>query len=83
MPPRSVIQVWLRPQDSFLARDGVAHDGEVATRCGLPAIPVCAETIALATMLSLAARNRCEIAHLPFVECGGCGNDTYSPAAGT
>jgi len=46
--------VWLRPQDSFLAKDGVAHDGEVATRCGLPVIPVCAETIALATMLSLA-----------------------------
>lgn len=46
--------VWLRPQDSFLAKNGVAHDGEVATRCGLPAIPVCAETIALATMLTLA-----------------------------
>ena len=46
--------VWLRPQDSFLAKDGVAHDGEVATRCGLPAIPVCAETIALAIMLTLA-----------------------------
>jgi len=46
--------VWLRPQDSFLAKDGVAHDGEVATRLGLPAIPVCAETIALATMLQLA-----------------------------
>lgn len=46
--------VWLRPQDSYLARDGVAHDGEVATRCGLPVIPVFAETIALATMLSLA-----------------------------
>lgn len=46
--------VWLRPQDSFLAKNGVAHDGVVATRCGLPAIPVCAETIALATMLSLA-----------------------------
>ncbi len=46
--------VWLRPQDSFLARNGVAHDGEVATRLGLPAIPVCAETIALATMLKLA-----------------------------
>ena len=46
--------VWLRPQDSFLARDGVAHDGEVATRCGLSAIPVSAETIALATMLTLA-----------------------------
>ena len=46
--------VWLRPQDSFLARNGVAHDGEVATRLGLPSIPVCAETIALATMLQLA-----------------------------
>ena len=46
--------VWLRPQDSFLAKKGVAHDGIVATRGGLPAIPVCAETIALATMLSLA-----------------------------
>lgn len=46
--------VWLRPQDSFLSKDGVAHDGEVATRLGLPAIPVCAETIALSTMLQLA-----------------------------
>ncbi len=47
-------RVWLRPQDSFLAKDGVAHDGEVATRLGLPTIPVVAETIALATMLQLA-----------------------------
>lgn len=46
--------VWLRPQDSFLARNGVAHDGEIATRLGLASIPVCAETIALATMLKLA-----------------------------
>jgi len=45
--------VWLRPQDGFLARDGVAHDGDVATRLGLPGIPVFAETIALATMLAL------------------------------
>jgi dihydroorotase len=45
--------VWLRPQDGFLARDGVAHDGEIATRLGLPAIPVFAETIALATILAL------------------------------
>lgn len=47
-------RVWLRPQDSFLASEGVAHDGEVATRLGLPAIPAVAETIALSTMLSLA-----------------------------
>ena len=47
-------RVWLRPQDAFLAKDGVAHDGEVATRLGLPSIPVVAETTALSTMLQLA-----------------------------
>lgn len=47
--------VWLRPQDACLARDGVAHDGEVATRLGLPGIPTCAETIAVATLLTLIA----------------------------
>jgi dihydroorotase len=47
-------RVWLRPQDAFLAQEGVAHDGEVATRLGLPAIPAVAETIALSTMLQLA-----------------------------
>ena len=46
--------VWLRPQEAYLARGGVAHDGEVATRLGLPAIPAHAETIALATILALA-----------------------------
>jgi dihydroorotase len=45
--------VWLRPQDASLARGGVAHDGEVATRLGLPPIPVCAETVALSTILLL------------------------------
>jgi dihydroorotase len=47
-------RVWLRPQDSFLAKNGVAHDGEVATRLGLPSIPVVAETVALSTALQLA-----------------------------
>ncbi len=45
--------VWLRAEDTWLAKDGVAHDGEVATRLGLPAIPAFAETIALATLLEL------------------------------
>jgi len=45
--------VWLQPQDPYLARSGVAHDGEVATRLGLAGIPPFAETIALATILSL------------------------------
>jgi dihydroorotase len=46
--------VWLRPQDAALARGGVAHDGQVATRLGLPVIPVVAETVALSTILLVA-----------------------------
>jgi dihydroorotase len=46
-------RVWLRPQDPYLAKGGIAHDGEVATRLGLAPIPPAAETIALATILAL------------------------------
>lgn len=46
--------VWLHPQDSYLAANGVAHDGEVAARLGLRPIPAAAETVALATILRLA-----------------------------
>lgn len=46
--------VWLQPEDYHLARDGVAHDGEVAARLGLPGIPVSAETVALAKIIALA-----------------------------
>jgi len=46
--------VWLRPQDHQLAKDGVAHDGEVAARLGLAGIPVAAETVAIATLIELA-----------------------------
>jgi dihydroorotase len=46
-------RVWLRPQDAHLGRGGVAHDGEVATRLGLAAIPPSAETIALAVIFAL------------------------------
>ena len=45
--------VWLRPQEPSLAAGGVAHDGEVATRLGLPTIPVVAETAAVSTILLL------------------------------
>ncbi|HNP25691.1 MAG TPA: dihydroorotase [Nitrosomonas sp.] len=47
------LSVWLSPQDKNLAYDGVAHDGEVATRLGLPAIPVCAETVAISNIILL------------------------------
>jgi dihydroorotase len=46
--------VWLAAQDPYLARNGVAHDGEMSARLGLGGIPVVAETIALATILHLA-----------------------------
>ena len=43
----------LQPQDKHLARDGVAHDGEVASRLGLPGIPAAAESAAVASALEL------------------------------
>ncbi|MCC6533965.1 MAG: dihydroorotase [Burkholderiales bacterium] len=46
-------RVWLRAQDHFLGRNGVAHDGQIATRLGLPGIPVAAETIAISTIVQL------------------------------
>ncbi|PZP62926.1 MAG: dihydroorotase [Azospira oryzae] len=64
--------VWLRPQDPFLTRAGVAHDGEVATRLGLPAIPACAETIDLERILLLmretgARVHVCRVSHAETV----------------
>src|SRR5688572_21516810 len=53
--------VWLRAQDAGLARGGVAHDGEVATRLGLPAIPASAEIVALSTLLILARESGARI----------------------
>lgn len=47
--------IHLQPQDHHLALDGVAHDGEVASRLGLTGIPVCAETVAIAIALQLAS----------------------------
>lgn len=46
--------VWLSAQDPYLARNGVAHDGEMAARLGLTGIPVVAETATLGTLLLLA-----------------------------
>jgi dihydroorotase len=47
------LAVWLRPQDVWLSRGGVVAKGAYASRLGLAAIPVEAETIALQTLLSL------------------------------
>jgi len=53
--------VWLRAEEPWLAKGGVAHDGEVATRLGLPGIPAFAETIALGTLLELVRATGCRL----------------------
>ncbi|KMY86499.1 Dihydroorotase [Candidatus Paraburkholderia calva] len=45
--------VWLRPQDAYMSRGGVAASGAVASRLGLSGVPVSAETIALHTFFEL------------------------------
>ena len=48
--------VIIQPLDHELVGDGCAHEGPVATRLGLPAIPVAAETAALAKDIELVAQ---------------------------
>jgi dihydroorotase len=47
------LTVHVVPQDAALADNGCAHEGAVATRLGLPAVPVAAETVAIAQWLAL------------------------------
>ena len=53
--------IWLQPQDHWLARNGIAHEGEVASRLGLAGIPVAAETIAIATIVQLVRDTGCRV----------------------
>lgn len=43
----------VNPVDVWLAGNGCAHEGATATRLGLPAIPVAAETVALSMLIEL------------------------------
>jgi dihydroorotase len=47
------LTVFLHANDNWLASDGCAHEGKVATRLGLPGIPQAAETAAVARDLAL------------------------------
>ncbi|MEJ2059357.1 MAG: dihydroorotase [Gammaproteobacteria bacterium] len=47
------LTVHIHPIDPWLANGGCAHEGAVATRLGLPAIPAAAETAALGQLLAL------------------------------
>ncbi len=62
------IRVFIGPQDAALAADGVAHEGAVASRMGLPTIPAVAETIAVSSLLLLAEDTGATV-HLSQLTC--------------
>jgi dihydroorotase len=47
------ITVFIHAEDPWLANNGCAHEGAIATRMGLPGIPAAAETAAVAQHLAL------------------------------
>jgi dihydroorotase len=47
------LTVFIQPDDHFLSKNGVAHEGAISTRLGLPPIPETAETIAVSRALLL------------------------------
>jgi dihydroorotase len=53
--------IFLRAEDFYLAKDGVAHDGEVASRLGLKGIPAAAEALAIASILRIAHETKTRI----------------------
>lgn len=62
-------QIFLHPQDYWLSRNGIAHEGEVSSRLGLAGIPVAAETIAIATIVQLVRDTGCRV-HLTRLSSG-------------
>ncbi|MCS6764100.1 MAG: dihydroorotase [Candidatus Protistobacter heckmanni] len=47
------LTIWLRAQDLWLGKGGVAASGAVASRLGLSGVPAAAETVALHTIFEL------------------------------
>lgn len=53
--------LFLRAEEPFLAKNGVAHDGEVASRLGLKGIPSAAETLAIEAILRIASETNAKV----------------------
>ena len=53
--------IFLRPEDYYLAKDGTAHDGEIASRLGLKGIPAAAEGLAIASILRIAHETKTKV----------------------
>ena len=64
------LKVFFYSEDYELAGDGCAHEGPIADRLGLPGIPACAETTAIARDLLLVERTGIE-AHFGHISCAG------------
>ncbi len=57
-----------RPNEYSLSNNGCMHEGEIASRYGLPSIPEAAETIALSQVLELAEITGCRV-HFGQLSC--------------
>lgn len=55
------IPIMVRPIENAIAGDGCAHAGAIATRLGLPGLPVAAETVALAQLIELCRSTGCRL----------------------
>ena len=53
--------IFLRAEDYYLGLNGVAHDGEIASRLGLKGIPAAAESLAIAMILRIAQQTNTRI----------------------
>jgi dihydroorotase len=53
--------IFLRAEDYYLGKDGVAHDGEIASRLGLKGIPAAAEGLAIASILRIAHETKTKV----------------------
>lgn len=53
--------LFMTARDAQLGADGCAHTGAIATRLGLPSIPIAAETVALARLLELCRETGCRL----------------------
>ena len=53
--------LFLRAEDYYLAKNGVMHDGEVASRLGLKGVPVAAEALAIASLLRIASETKTKL----------------------
>ncbi|PSF11854.1 dihydroorotase [Marinobacter fuscus] len=62
------LTVMFSPENSSLAADGYAHDGQVTTRLGMLGIPEVAETAAVMEMLLLAEETGVHL-HLSQISC--------------